>query len=126
MSDHLPNRTLDDLTLDSTPLDLGSFDGFDPFAEEAQSVESPTAETTESNVTPLLQMEEAPLPSETITPAPQQVEAAPPAPAPMENPLQQAIEKAEEKDVKQAAAPLFSRPRSFAMAASARRSPTPK
>ena len=69
MNDHLPNRTLDDLTLDSTPLDVGSFDGFDPFAEEAQSVESPTAEATESNVTPLLQMEEAPLPSETVTPA---------------------------------------------------------
>ena len=113
MSDHLPNRTLDNLTLDNAPLDLGSFDGFDPFAEEAQSVESPTAETTESNVTPLLQMEEAPLPSETVTPAPQQVEAAPPPPAPVENPLRQAIEQAEEKDVKQAAAPLFSRPPVF-------------
>lgn len=99
--------------MDSTPLDLGSFDGFDPFAEEAQSVESPTAETTENNVTPLLQMEEAPLPSETVTPAPQQVEAAPPPPAPVENPLRQAIEQAEEKDVKQAAAPLFSRPPVF-------------
>ena len=32
MNDHLPNGTLDDLTLDSAPLDLGSFDGFDPFA----------------------------------------------------------------------------------------------
>ena len=113
MNDHLPNRTLDDLPLDSTPLDVGSFEGFDPFAEEAQSVESPTAEATESNVTPLLQMEEAPLPSETVTPAPQQVEATPLASAPVENPLQQAIEKAEEKDVKQAVAPLFSRPPVF-------------
>jgi hypothetical protein len=53
MNDHLPNGTLDDLTLDSAPLDLGSFDGFDPFAGEEEAIETPAAETSENNVTPL-------------------------------------------------------------------------
>lgn len=113
MNDHLQNGTLDELSPDDTQLDLGSFDGFDPFAEGEPSDDALDAETTETNVTPLPQLEEAPLPSESTTPAPQQVEALPPVPKPVVNPLQQAIEKAEEKDVKQAAAPLFSRPPVF-------------
>lgn len=104
MNDHLPNGTLDDLTLDNTSLDLGSFDGFDPFAGEEEAIETPAAETTENNVTPLPQKKETPLPSETIAQA---------VPAPGANPLRQAIEQAEEKDVKQAAAPLFGRPPVF-------------
>ena len=112
MNDHLPNGTLDDLTLDSAPLDLGSFDGFDPFAGEEEAIETPAAE---SNITPLPlpQPEEPPLSPEPAAPASRQTETPPPAPAPVENPLRQAIEQAEEKDVKQAAAPLFSRPPVF-------------
>ena len=113
MNDHLQSGTLDDLSPDDTQLDLGSFDGFDPFAGEEQPFDAPAAEITETNVTPLPRLEEMPLPSESTTPAPQQVEAPPPAPKPAVNPLQQAIEQAEEKDVKQAAAPLFSRPPVF-------------
>ena len=36
MNDHLMNGTPDELTPDSAFLDLGSFDGFDPFAEGEQ------------------------------------------------------------------------------------------
>lgn len=113
MSDHLMNGTPDELTPDGAFLDLGSFDGFDPFAEGEQPNDAPAAETTENNVTPLLQKEETPLSSEITTPAPRQVEAPPPAPKPAANPLQQAIAQAEEKDVKQAAASLFNRPPVF-------------
>lgn len=34
-------------------MDLGSFDGFDPFAGEEEAIETPAAETSENNVTPL-------------------------------------------------------------------------
>ena len=119
MNDNLLNETLDDLAAESGELDLGSFDGFDPFAESEQSeapvaeCDPPITESLEDNVTPLPQKNEAPLSSETATPAPKQVEAAPPVSAPAVNPLQQAIAQAEETDVKQSAAPLFSRPPVF-------------
>ena len=61
MNDHLMNGTPDELTPDSAFLDLGSFDGFDPFAEGEQPNDAPAAETTENNVTPLLQKEKTPL-----------------------------------------------------------------
>ena len=115
MNDNLLNETLDDLAAESGELDLGSFDGFDPLAESEQSeapvaeCDPPITESLEDNVTPLPQKNEAPLSSETATPAPKQVEAAPPVSAPAVNPLQQAIAQAEETDVKQSAAPLFSR-----------------
>ena len=97
MNDNLLNETLDDLAAESGELDLGSFDGFDPFAESEQSeapvaeCDPPITESLEDNVTPLPQKNEAPLSSETATPAPKQVEAAPPVSAPAVNPLQQAI-----------------------------------
>lgn len=126
----LLNGTLDGMTPDDASLDLGSFDGFDPFAEEEPSSEAPapeTAETTEptepenANVTSLPERAETPLSSEPSTvptpsaptPASQQKKASATAAKPAANPLQQAIEEAEVEDVKETAAPVFSRPPVF-------------
>ena len=64
MNDNLLNETLDDLAAESGELDLGSFDGFDPFAESEQSeapvaeCDPPITESLEDNVTPLPQKNE--------------------------------------------------------------------
>ena len=109
--------------------DLGSFDGFDPFAEAEEPHAAPTTPelslVTEAQETGRSEKETEPaaLPTlgETTVPksAPQKTMSAKQAEAerkvsqPTANPLQQAIAQAEDKDARKAAASLFSQPPIF-------------
>lgn len=109
--------------------DLGSFDGFDPFAEAEEPRAAPAAPelsfmtevqepgTFERKAEPatIPFSEETTVPKSTsqkVTPV-KQAEAEPQVPQPAANPLQQAITQAEDKDARKAAASLFSRPPMF-------------
>ena len=111
MNDHF-DSILDDLNTGGEELlDLGSFDGFDPFAGDDEPPESVALDSSPKKDEAALIA--APLPP-SVQERPKQTDTpSVPEDSPSDNPLQQAVAQAEEKDAKQEAASLFVRPPVF-------------